>query len=293
MRNHIKYIQYKKRNQLNTKLNFINLMSLKTYKTNALPYSYYIRTKKFSQDMIMIIFEILSRKVFIYALTEAETESKLKCYKSFVSTHKIASMHDDSYGYNDSNEFIEYNKTNKIKLTLCDYIRQYVRPKLKSVPLTKEVGNKALIADNVINALISLINKHKTTKSDDALTTWIDEIADQYNSAPHSSLKKKGEKIKLTPNEAYEDEPFLTDLYNKNKQYNDDLAKILNAGFSPGVKVNVVLSDQSHKPGDTREYSKKVHVVLKEHNYGLLLREPSGETIKVMGRNMKLAAATT
>jgi hypothetical protein len=253
-------------------------MSLKTYKTNALPYSYYIRTERFLQYRIMIIFEILSRKVFLYALTETEAyaESKLKCYKSFVSTHKIASVYDTSYSYDESNEFIEYNKTNKIKLLLCDYTLQHVHPKLKSVPLTKEVGDKALIAENVAKALRSLFNKHKTNKT-------IDEIADQYNSTPHSSLKKKP-----SPNEAYEDEPFLTDMYNKFKKYNDDLAKILNAGFSLGVKVNVVLSDQSHKPGDTREYSKEVHVVLKEHNYGLLLKEPNGDTIKVMGRNMKL-----
>ena len=259
-------------------------MDNKWFKSNASLTDYHITIARLEPgiERILFIINILSRKVFVYVLND--DVSLLDLYKSFVSTHTITKL--TTY-IAMSKEFIEFNQTKNIKLITLD-LGFNLPTELKIAP--KEVGGQTHIIINVKNAVMSLIQQNI------GHINCIDVSAEQYNSTPHSSLRRKKDgRVKvLSPNEAFDDKPFLNDLMVKTKLYNEELAKVRNAGFEPGVKVRVALFNSDGRFRNEIEmqndkyYSKEVYVVVKRDGYGLQVKGPTGDMMTAMGRHMKL-----
>jgi hypothetical protein len=239
------------------------------YKINAPPYSYQIdiilipsyKSQNKGIDKLLLIIEILSRKLYAYPIKTGTMADVLKAYSKFYEDvkHNIISVSGDDFFNNKA--FLKFNEEHHIN-THTDIA--------KSEHLTKQ-GNKLGIIDRSVRTLKSYIQKYMLENDTVKWIKFLPTIIDLYNDSPHKALQNR------TPNEAYNDEDYLYEKYAKQQLYNYNLSQ--NIDLKPGDIVRALVGKNAFEK-EKAKYSTELYTIQAKDRNRFILVDENDEPIK-------------
>jgi len=187
-----------------------------------------------------IFIDILSRKMFIYPIKDRKTETILKALKEFVNDAKEVYMlsGDDEF---DNKAIVKYCDDNNIRLTTNVSAEDHFSK-----------GNALGIVDRATKTIKTMIRNYILTHDTTRFIDKLQDLVDNYNDTPHSSLNNK------TPDDVYKDKKFQEALYKKYSAYNDKLNDKVDLEIGDYVRKRV---DKGKFDKEQATFSKEIYVI--------------------------------
>ncbi|MGQ3192882.1 chromo domain-containing protein [Neoaquamicrobium sediminum] len=231
----------------------------KPLRINARPYSYQIDVMNVGDDKHLLCVEILSRKAFAYPLDSGSARCVLAAYERFIADatadgRPVRGVTGDAFFANRA--FINYNATKGIAVHTINASVMHWSPAYK--------GNTLGIVDRLTRTLKGMHTKMEL--ADDPVD--MRAIVATYNSATHSSLWDR------TPNQVFDDEPFMNKMYIANREHNEAVAASNQRIVPLGASVRPMAPKRVFdKEGPT--YDEEVYKVVGREGQRLLLERPA------------------
>jgi hypothetical protein len=258
------YFKSKELHQIYTKVK-----KVKGYKINDLPYSFQIdiilltsyKKQNNGIDKMLMIIDILSRKLFAYPIKSGKMQDVMIAYKEFVEEcgEKINSISGDDFFNN--KEFNDFNAKEGIEL------RTNVA---KDDHITNQ-GNVLGIIDRSVRTIKSYISKYMLENNNVKWTKFLPKIITLYNETPHKGVENK------TPDEAYNDEEYLYDKYAQQEIYNEDLKESIPLQVGDSVRA-MIKKNKFDKEKDN--YSKTIYTIDSKKGNKIVLKDEANEIVK-------------
>jgi len=218
------------------------------HKIVAPPHSYqidifflnaYKRTNK-NFGAFLICVDILSRKMFLYPIKDRKTETVLNAIKEFVGDAKKVHMisGDDEF---DNKEIVKYCDDNSIRLATNVASDDHISK-----------GDSLGIVDRATRTIKTRIRNYMLTNETTKFINHLQDLVDNYNDTPHSSLKNK------TPDEVYNDHSAQDELYEKGNEENKELDDKIDLDIGDYVRKRV---DKGKFDKEKANFSKDIYVI--------------------------------
>lgn len=242
----------------------------KELKINAPPYCYQIdivlmssyRSSNNGIDKFLLIVDILSRKAFAYVLKSGKATDVLSAYDDFVKDvgkDRLTSVAGDDFFGNAA--FMKRN----------DELGVDVFHDVAAEDHMTKYGNKLGIIDRLVRTLKAYIKKVMIDSKSARWSRFLPDILDLYNGSPHSSLKGK------SPNEAFEDVAFLSQLYLHQKGYNEYVSGTI--ALKVGDRVRAAVGKKMFEK-EGAVFSKMIYTIESKDKNKFRLRDEEGKLVK-------------
>ena len=188
-----------------------------------------------------IFIDILSRKMHVYPLKDRKTESILNVLRQFVEDIEediFMLQSDDEFN---KNQIIEFCEKHEIILTTDVSADEHVSK-----------GNKLGIVDRATRTIKTYIRNYMLSKQTTKFIDQLQNLVDNYNDTPHSSLNNK------TPNEVYSDKDYQEKMHRRNNEYNQGLSEKIDIDVGDYVRKRV---DRKKFDEENARFSAEIHVV--------------------------------
>jgi hypothetical protein len=210
----------------------------------------YKRTNN-NTSMFMIFVDILSRKMHVIPMKSKTQETLLETIKKFVGEVK------DVKGFYADDEFA----ASKI-VAYCE--EQGIR---LNTDVAKDdhfsKGNKLGIVDVATKTIKRYIRNYMLAHDTTKYINKLQELVDNYNATPHSSLKNR------TPSEMYDDLKSQQDMYYKLVQHNESLDDKIDLDIGDYVRKR---TDKGRFDKEDAKFSKEIYIIAEQlgHKYRLM-----------------------
>ncbi len=220
-------------------------------------------------DKVLLIINVISRKIWAYPLNSGKMEDVLEAYEEFIKdvNADVSSVTGDNFFNNES--FQVFN--DELGISVYTDIA-------KDDHITNQ-GNKLGIIDRSVRTLKGLINKYMIENENLKWTEYLDEIVDAYNDSPHRGLKN------LTPNEVYDDEMYGEKLHEAQSKYNKNTFDDIR--YDIGDKVRYMLGKKTFEK-EKQKFSSEICEIVDQEGYRYQLKDEKGKIMERLYRPNEL-----
>lgn len=258
----------------------------KMYKINGPELSFQIdlmfvpRALKTASDnnsfyIFLLCVDILSRKAYIYYLTDKKKDSILEAYTLF-----LKDLDDDVAKYKDTINYYDRDKPYAIIADDGFNFKEFneLNERLDIILDTKTAnddhiigGNRLGIIDRLVRTLKNILTKFvfATSGNQYSIKNTIKDIVESYNDTPHRSLNN------FTPNDIFSNKEARLHLYTQNKEHNEELNNNIKIQVGDTVRIlNKKETFDKEKP----QFSKELYKITDTSGYKFIVESLDGNT---------------
>jgi hypothetical protein len=233
------------------------------YKITSSPKNYQIDTMFLNYSAttypVLVMIDILSRKAFVFPLTNNTIQEKITALRKFLENMRILGLIGDAEFKKKT--FTDFLDKNKIRYSFEVAENEHISQ-----------GNRLGIIDRFIRTLRTKIVKYMVQHKTLRFMPILDELVNSYNQTPHSSLYGK------TPNEVYDSLTFLNAIMTLNNLHNTKIRERQD-GIKPKDYVRVALVKQGFQK-EGLSFSKDFYKVKERKGNRFIVETVKGEELE-------------
>jgi len=214
-------------------------------------------------SMFMIFIDILSRKMFVYPIKSRTQETVVETLKKFKGdVEEVDGLEGDD----------EFSAAKVVKF--CEENDILLRTDLaKDDHINK--GNKLGIVDVATKTIKRYIRNYMLAHDTTRFINKLQELVDNYNTTPHSSLKNR------TPADVYDDRDAQKEIFFNHQRHNERLEARIDLDVGDYVRKRV---DKGRFDKENMQFSKEIYVIsdIDGHKYKIMDADE-----KVLSRKFK------